>query len=186
MEIPTALRGIALVHSGQVASKNGGLIASSTGPDFDNQPIHLLLLFHFLIGVLYCIIEVMNKPLLILLVDDEGSFREIFSTKLRAEGFEVETAENGDEGVTKAARLKPDLILMDMEMPGLNGAGAVIKLRENPETKTTKIAFLTNYGEPQNGLHEADRHFAKELGAQEYVKKTDDLDTIVDRVKELL
>jgi CheY-like chemotaxis protein len=128
----------------------------------------------------------MNKPLLVLLVDDDDSFREIFSTKLKAEGFQVETAKNGDEGVTKAGRLKPDLILMDMEMPGLNGAGAVIKLKEDSKTKDVKIAFLTNYGEPKNGLHEADRHFAKELGAVEYVKKTDDLDTISDRVKELI
>jgi len=128
----------------------------------------------------------MDDKKLILLVDDDASFREIFKTKLESEGYKVEIAENGDQGVSKAERMKPDLVLMDMEMPELNGAGAVMRLHDNPETKDIKISFLTNYGEPKNGLHEADRHFAKELGAIEYVKKTDDLDAIVDQVKELL
>ena len=128
----------------------------------------------------------MDAPKLLLIVDDDASFREIFKTKLEAAGYKVEVAENGDEGVSKTERIKPDLVLMDMEMPELNGAGAVMRLHENPETRNIKVAFLTNFGEPKNGLHEADRHFAKELGAIEYVKKSHYLDSIVDRVRELL
>ena len=128
----------------------------------------------------------MNNPPLVLIVDDEENFREIFSTKLQEIGCKVETAENGELGFETAKKTRPDLILMDMEMPVLNGAGATMKLREDEETKNIKIVFLTNFGDPRTEMREADIHFSKEIGANDYLRKTDDLDRITEKVKALL
>ena len=128
----------------------------------------------------------MNQPPLILVVDDEADFREIFGTKLRAAGFRVETAEDGVRGIDKAKKTKPDLILMDLKMPGMNGAGAVMQLKSDPTTKDIKIVFLTNFGDPRTEMQEADRHFSKEIGAADYIKKSENLDDLVDRVRVFL
>jgi len=128
----------------------------------------------------------MNNPPLVLIIDDEENFREIFSIKLQEVGYKVETAVNGELGYQTAKKTKPDLILMDMEMPVLNGAGATMKLREDEETKNIKIVFLTNYGDPRMEMREADIHFSKEIGANDYLKKTDDLDRIAEKVKTIL
>jgi len=128
----------------------------------------------------------MNNPPLVLIVDDEPDFREIFSTKLKEKGYGIEVAENGEEGFEMAKRIKPDLILMDMEMPVLNGAGSVLKLRSDPATKDIKVVFLTNYGDPRVEMRDADVHFSKEIGASDYLRKTDDLGRIADKVKSFL
>ncbi len=125
----------------------------------------------------------MNNPPLILIVDDEENFLEIFSTRLTQDGFKVETAKNGEEGYAFARKMKPDLILMDMEMPGLNGAATVMKLKNDPDTKEIRVIFLTNYGDPRAEMRAADIHFSEEIGADAYLRKTDDLGMISDKVK---
>lgn len=124
----------------------------------------------------------MNNPPLILIVDDEENFREIFSAKLKEAGYKVETAVDGEDGYQKAKELKPDLILMDMEMPHLNGAGAILKLKGDPETSGIKVIFLTNYGDPALERVESDIHFSKEIGANDYIRKTDDVSEIIQRI----
>jgi len=121
--------------------------------------------------------------ILLLLVDDEAAFREIFSTKLTAAGFKVATAADGSEGVAKAKELKPDLVLMDLHMPGMNGVEALMKLKEDATTKNAKVVFLTSYGEPRPQAQEVDTKFSAELGAVDYIRKTDDLEAIVLKVK---
>ena len=88
-----------------------------------------------------------DKPL-ILLVDDEAAFQEILSTKLNASGFETATANNEKEALAKAESLMPDLILMDINMPGASGTDAALAIKQNEKTKGLKIAFLTNAVEP--------------------------------------
>lgn len=127
----------------------------------------------------------LDQPL-ILVVDDEPDFREIFGTKLSSVGYRVETAENGEEGVKKAKALKPDLILMDVKMPVLDGAGAVLKLRDDPDTKNLKVVFLTSLGDPRAEMQEMSRKFSTEFGAQGYIRKTDSLEDLVDHVKGFL
>ena len=126
-----------------------------------------------------------QKPL-ILVVDDEEAFREIFSLKLTADGFRVETAENGEVGVQKAKALKPDLILMDVKMPVMDGPTAVLKLRDDPETKNMRIAFLTSLGDPRLEMQEMNAKIAQDFGVQGYLRKTDDLDLLNDRIKEFM
>lgn len=128
----------------------------------------------------------MAEQPLILVVDDEPDFREIFSAKLSAEGFKVETAENGQVGVEKAKALKPALILMDVKMPVMDGAAAVLKLKGDPATKDIKVAFLTSLGDPRLEMQDINKRFSEEFGAQGYLKKTDDLDTLTEKIKGFL
>lgn len=128
----------------------------------------------------------MTDSPLILIVDDEPAFREIFSAKLGADGYRIETAENGQIGVEKAKQLKPDLILMDVKMPVMDGPTAVLALRADPDTKSMKIAFLTSLGDPRLEMQEMNRQFSQDFGAQGYLKKTDDLDMLSGKIKEFL
>jgi|SRR3989344_5578417 len=130
----------------------------------------------------------MNNPSLILVVDDEADFREIFSVKLTGAGFHVETATNGEEAIQKAASLAPSLILLDMQMPGLNGVDVLLALKKNPETAGIKVVFLTNLGDPRSTGDGAgsEEHFSREIGAAGYIKKTEDLDVLLERVKAFL
>ncbi len=126
-----------------------------------------------------------NQPL-ILVVDDEADFREIFKVKLSAAGYRIETAENGEEAIKKAKLLKPDLILLDVKMPVMDGAQALLALREDPATKDIKTVFLTSLGDPREEVKELNRQFAKQLGAQGYLKKTEDLDVLVEQIQDFL
>jgi CheY-like chemotaxis protein len=128
----------------------------------------------------------MSEQPLVLIVDDDPNFREIFSVKLTAAGFRVETAENGQMGIEKARAIKPALVLMDVKMPVMDGATAVIKLREDEATKNIKVAFLTSLGDPRTEIQEVNVRFSEEFGAQGYLKKTDDLDFLVNKVREFL
>lgn len=123
-----------------------------------------------------------DQPL-ILIVDDEANFREIFGMKLKAAGYRIETAENGAQGVEKAKALKPNLVLMDVNMPVMDGASAVLKLREDPATKDLKVAFLTSLGDPHREMQDLNIKFSEDFGAQGYLKKTDDLDSLVEKIK---
>jgi CheY-like chemotaxis protein len=126
-----------------------------------------------------------DQPL-ILIVDDEPDFREIFSLKLKQLGYRIETASNGAECITKAKTLKPNLILMDVHMPTMDGATAVLRLRDDPTTAGIKIAFLTSLGDPRTEMQEVNSKFSEDFGAQGYLKKTDDLDLLAEKIKGFL
>lgn len=128
----------------------------------------------------------MAEQKLILVVDDEPAFREIFSVKLAADGFRVETAENGQVGIEKAKSLKPDLILMDVKMPIMDGATALLRLREDPETRNIKVIFLSSIGDPHREMEEMHRRISEELGAQGYLRKTDDIDRLGAEIKKII
>jgi CheY-like chemotaxis protein len=89
-------------------------------------------------------------------------------------------------GVEKAKALKPALILMDVKMPVMDGASAVLKLKEDPATKDIKVAFLTSLGDPRLEMQDINKRFSQEFGAQGYLKKTDDLDTLTEKIKGFL
>jgi len=127
----------------------------------------------------------MPKQPLILIVDDEPDFLEIFGTKLSAEGFRIETAESGEAGIKKAKELQPDLVLMDVKMPKVDGAEALMRLKDDQATKNLKVVFLTGMGEPWVESQALSKRFSKEFGALEYIKKTDDLEHLTERVRAL-
>ena len=125
----------------------------------------------------------MKNPPLLLLVDDDKDFLDVLFAKFKAVGFEVIVAHDGQEGVEKAKEANPDLILMDVKMPRLDGIGALLKMRDDPALKDTRVILLTAFGDQQKEIYENDKRFAQELGAHEYLLKTQDLEEIVSRVK---
>lgn len=126
-----------------------------------------------------------NKPL-ILVVDDEKDLLEIMSLKLSSAGFDPVVAYNAKEAVDAAEKLHPDLILMDIHMPGASGTDAALAIKQNPETKNIKIAFLSSLKDPWPTTFADRDKLTKELGIEEYIDKSSDLGTTVARVKEIL
>lgn len=128
----------------------------------------------------------MKNPPLILIADDDADFKEILSAKFLACGYQIAEASDGSEAITKAKSLIPDLIVMDIQMPNVNGTEAVLELKHTPETKDVKIVFFSSLIYPWPGVKSENPEFAKELGAVTFMKKSDDLEKIVATVKGLL
>ena len=102
----------------------------------------------------------------ILLVEDEPDIREITKSTLElVGGFEVETADNGQEGISKAQTYNPDLILMDMMMPGMNGTTTLMEIRKIESLKNIPIVFMT----AKVQQHEVAEY--KNLGALDVISK---------------
>ena len=127
-----------------------------------------------------------TRKITILVADDEKDFLEIISTKLKSSGFEVIEAENGRDAVDKIKSNLPDLVLMDVNMPEMSGVEALLNIRKDPQLAGIKIVFLTNYGEPQKEVAWLDEKFARDIGAIDYIKKSQDLDKLVSDVRALL
>ena len=87
-----------------------------------------------------------NRPLTILVVEDDDELREILQAEFELEGLTAVTATNGSEAVTTAQRLKPDLILMDVMMPVMDGIEATKIVKGNEQTKHIPIIMLTAAG----------------------------------------
>lgn len=127
-----------------------------------------------------------HTPPLILVADDDPDFKEILSAKLLAEGFKVAEADNGTQAISKAKSLLPDVVIMDIQMPELNGTEAVIELHNNPETQHLNIVFFSSTVHPWPGIASDNAETAKELGAVTFIKKDEDLAVIVKMVKDLI
>ena len=118
---------------------------------------------------------------LILIVDDESDLLGSYKTKFERSGFRVLTASNGEEGVAAAIANHPDLILMDVKMPVMDGVAAQQKLNENPATKDIKVVFLTAFSDPSR--INLDETLAKTNGALDFIKKGSSLDDLVAKVR---
>lgn len=86
----------------------------------------------------------------ILLVDDSATTLMMEQMVLRAQPYNIVTAKNGCEAIERAAAEKPDLILLDVVMPEMNGFEACRRIRQHPSTKTTPIIMVTTRGEEQS------------------------------------
>ncbi len=122
----------------------------------------------------------MKNPPLILLVDDEPEIIKIYTSKLISAGFQVISATNGVNGLEAAKKEIPDLILLDVKMPVMNGVDLFYELKKCPELKNSKIAFLTAFSDPT--MPEADIKAAKDIGATDFIKKGSSLEEFVERV----
>ena len=116
----------------------------------------------------------------ILLVDDEPDILEIVGYSLKKEGYTVVKAENGLEGLEKAKKHKPNLIIMDVMMPAMDGIEACEKIREIPELKNVLITFLTARGGDYSQLAGFD------AGADDYITKPIKPRVLVSKVNALL
>lgn len=121
-----------------------------------------------------------KKDIKILLVDDEQDILEIVGYNLTQEGYQVVTAANGKEAVTKAKRELPQLIIMDVMMPEMDGMEACEIIRKTPELSQVIITFLTARGEDYSQVAGFD------AGADDYITKPIKPKLLVSKVKALL
>ena len=85
----------------------------------------------------------------IAIIEDDQAISQMYRMKFENEGYEVETAENGEIGLELIKKMKPDMILLDVMMPVMNGDEMLAKLRSEPWGKDTKVIVLTNIGEQE-------------------------------------
>lgn len=123
----------------------------------------------------------MEKPeARILLADDESDILEFLSYNLRKEGFEVFCARDGIEALELANKYRPDLIILDVMMPGMDGFEACRQIRKNAELQETVIAFLTARGEDLSQVEGFD------AGADDYIRKPVRPRVFISRIRALL
>ena len=116
----------------------------------------------------------------ILIVDDEPYIQRSLSFVLRKEGFEVEIASNGEEGLEKARTLRPKIIFLDVMMPRLNGFSACRAIKSDESLKGCHIVMLTGKGQ------EVDKAQGLKEGANEFITKPFSPREIVAKVKAIL
>jgi two-component system cell cycle response regulator DivK len=116
----------------------------------------------------------------ILIVEDNEDNRIVYSTMLRHFGFAVDEAENGAEGILKARTKLPDLILMDIAIPLVDGWEAVQRLKRDPVTAGIPIVALTAHAMP------ADREKAIQVGCDGYLAKPCEPRAVVEEVRRIL
>ncbi len=116
----------------------------------------------------------------ILVAEDEKDIRELIAFTLRFAGFDVLMATNGAEAVEVAKAEKPDLVILDVRMPKMSGYEACRQLKENPQTASLPVVFLSAKGqdsEIQQGLAS---------GAEEYILKPFAPDELIQQVRDIL
>lgn len=116
----------------------------------------------------------------ILIVDDSPTEVHILSSMLEKSGHTVITASNGEEGIAQARAAKPDLILMDVVMPGMNGFQATRQLTKDAETAEIPIIIVTTKDQ------ETDRVWGLRQGAKDYVTKPIDEAVLSEKINALL
>ncbi len=101
----------------------------------------------------------------ILIVEDDKFLRDLISQKLTKEGFEVDEAIDGEEGVKMIKEVKPDLILLDLILPGIDGFEVLVKMKKNSSISSTPVIILSNLGQKE------DVEKGLKLGAVDYLIK---------------
>jgi two-component system, OmpR family, alkaline phosphatase synthesis response regulator PhoP len=103
----------------------------------------------------------------ILVIEDEKILLELLEKRLTQEGYEIEIAENGVEGLEKIKQNKPDLILLDIVMPKMGGFEVMKELQKDKEFSQIPIIIISNSGQP------VEIDLAQKLGARDWLIKTD-------------
>ncbi len=116
----------------------------------------------------------------ILVIEDEPDIAEVLQYNLEKEGFDVDTARRGDTGLEAIRRDGPDLVVLDLMLPGIDGLELTRLLKRDPQTARLPIVMLTARGE------EVDRIVGLELGADDYISKPFSPREVVLRVKAVL
>ena len=125
-----------------------------------------------------------NKKILILIIEDEKVLADTLGEKLEAEGFNVIKTVDGNEGLKLALSEHPELILLDLLMPNVDGLTILKKLREDPWGLHVKVIILTNVNDPNKV---AEGMAAGLDGTYEYLVKVNwSLDSVVSRIKQKL
>ncbi|GCE26204.1 DNA-binding response regulator [Dictyobacter alpinus] len=121
-----------------------------------------------------------QQQLKVLVVDDEDNIIELIRLGLRYEGFQVEVASDGEQGIALAQRIDPDLVILDVMMPGIDGLEVCRRLRSNPTTRDVPVLMLTAKDEV------GDRILGLQTGADDYLTKPFDFYELLERIKAIL
>jgi DNA-binding response OmpR family regulator len=116
----------------------------------------------------------------VLLVDDDPVILKLLQVNFEMEGFRVSTANDGVEGLEKARAVRPDIVLLDIMMPRMDGLEVTKALKGDPETKDIPIILLSAKAQA------SDIQAGKDMGADDYLTKPFDPLELLDRVNELL
>ena len=117
----------------------------------------------------------------ILIVEDELALRDVYATRLQAEGYQVVLASNGEEALATAVSERPDIILLDIMMPKISGFDVLDIIRTTPEIANTRVIMLTALSE------ETDRERGEKLGVDKYLVKSQViLEDVVNAVADVL
>jgi CheY-like chemotaxis protein len=119
-------------------------------------------------------------PTKILVVDDEPDIVKVLVARLKEKGYETITALDGSQALVQAERYRPDLIILDIMMPGMDGTEAAQKLRDNPPTKDIPIIFLSALKTKTDGQREGDR-----IGRNIILAKPFEIDILLAKIKEM-
>jgi CheY-like chemotaxis protein len=117
----------------------------------------------------------------VMVVDDEKNVLDLVGMILEVEGYEVSKVNDGIECLDTIEEVNPDLVLLDVRMPGMNGWIVFKKLKENPRTKDIPVAMLTVMAHPRD-----EERALNELGVDDYITKPFTPDDLVRRVQKLL
>ena len=121
----------------------------------------------------------MADPPRVLVVDDDAVIRQLICVNLELEGFDVHTAEDGQDALDKVKDIAPDVITLDIMMPRMDGWETAARLRADPETAHIKVVLLSARAQ------ESDLRRGRGLGVDEYLTKPfdpDDLIAVVERL----
>ena len=122
-----------------------------------------------------------NKDIKILIIEDDNFLIEMYTTKFELEGFNVVSAEDGEKGLVAAKEHKPDIILLDILMPRMDGFATLTELKKDDSVKNIPVILLTNLGQKED----VKRGF--ELGAAGYLIKAHFMPAeVVDKIKTIL
>ena len=116
----------------------------------------------------------------VLIVEDNEMNRDMLSRRLKRKGFDISIAVDGQEGVDKAREIQPDIILMDMSLPKIDGWQATRLVKSNPDTKQIPVVALTAHAMPE------DREKALEAGCDDYDTKPVELPRLLEKIQALL
>ena len=116
---------------------------------------------------------------LILVIEDNEQNLYLVRFLLEADGFSIEEARDGKQGLALAEELRPCAILLDIQLPGMDGYAVAARLRENPATRDIPIIAVTSYAMA------GDKEKALSAGVSGYIEKPIDPDTFVDQVRRL-
>ena len=120
----------------------------------------------------------MSEEKRILIVEDDQFLSNIYQKKLTKEGFAIDVARDGEEGLAVMREKKPALILLDIIMPKLDGFGVLEEMQKDAELKKIPVIILSNLGQ------DSDVTRGKELGAKDFVIKSDTtLESVVEMIK---
>jgi DNA-binding response OmpR family regulator len=113
----------------------------------------------------------------ILLVDDERDLVETMEMALEAKGYDVVSAFDGEEGLKQAVSTRPDVIILDLMMPKMNGYQVCWELKNNDATRDIKVVMLTAK------TQESDKFWGHETGADDYITKPFEMSYLIQRIE---